>query len=131
MGHSPAGSSVKQMIHYAQCMSSNRFRKYDYGLLNIFEYGSLFPPDYDLSKVNTNCHFIYSENDNFAAVKDVEYLYSLIPQKHQKGFHKVPFAKFNHLDYTFGKTVEDLVYKTVEDILAQTNGNSCCSCEEN
>lgn len=33
MGHTPAGASVDQVVHYAQGIRSGRFRQFDFGEL--------------------------------------------------------------------------------------------------
>nr|ALX00066.1 lipase 3 [Melanoplus sanguinipes] len=50
--HLPAGSSIRQFIHYAQGIDKGHFRQYDYGLLENFKrYGQSSPPDYNLANV--------------------------------------------------------------------------------
>lgn len=47
-----------------------KFKKYDYGILgNKNKYGTLNPPDYDLSKIKVPVSLYYSENDWLANVK--------------------------------------------------------------
>lgn len=129
MGHSPAGSSTKQLLHFAQCIKSKKFRAFDYGMIeNLFNYGSISPPDYPLDKVNVPCVFIYGENDNFAAEEDVFRLWNSLPPKCRKEIYNVPFPKFNHLDFLFAKNVTTLVYDKVIDIINKNNGRDCCNC---
>lgn len=64
LGHSPAGSSTRTVLHYAQGVNSGAFRKYDFGQeRNLVEYGSLVPPAYNLSKVTAPIAFYWGEND--------------------------------------------------------------------
>lgn len=44
--HSPAGASVRNMLHYAQIVRGGSFRKYDHGLNNILVWGQAIPPLY-------------------------------------------------------------------------------------
>lgn len=65
----PAGSSVKQLMHFAQEILSGHFRKYDYGIVgNLIKYGKLTPPDYALENVTAPVALFYSQNDWFANV---------------------------------------------------------------
>ena len=51
-GHYPAGSSLKQFLHFAQLISSGRFQKYDYGTtLNKQYYGQELAPEIDISTI--------------------------------------------------------------------------------
>lgn len=68
--HTPAGASVGQLVHYGQGVNSGKFRQYDFGLLgNMAKYGSISPPDYELSKVTAPIALHYSDNDWLAAIK--------------------------------------------------------------
>lgn len=43
---------------------------FDYGLTkNVFKYGSMFPPKYDLASITAPVYLHYSDNDWMAAVK--------------------------------------------------------------
>ncbi|XP_067217198.1 lipase 3-like [Linepithema humile] len=82
LGHVPAGSSVKQIIHYGQLIRSGllispgKFKQYDNGpISNKKEYASLTPPNYDVTKIKVPVALHYSKNDWLANVKDVEKLY--------------------------------------------------------
>ncbi|GJQ87658.1 hypothetical protein Trydic_g17477 [Trypoxylus dichotomus] len=106
--NAPAGSSTKQLLHYAQEMRSAKFRKYDHGMLNLFHYGSLIPPDYDLSKVTAPVALAYSQNDWLSSVVDVHQLASELPNVVE--YHLVSDKRFNHLDYLFAIDCKELLY---------------------
>jgi lysosomal acid lipase/cholesteryl ester hydrolase len=76
-GHSPAGASAKQMIHFGQIIRGQLFRQYDYGALNLQQHGQLFPPNYDLSRVTAPVFLYHSTNDWLAPPegKTRSYLY--------------------------------------------------------
>lgn len=70
MENTPAGSSVKQVLHYSQLINSAKFRMYDYGFAkNLVKYGQMTPPEYDLSSVTAPVYLHYSDNDWLCAVK--------------------------------------------------------------
>lgn len=47
--------------------------------------------------------------------KDVKKLYHLLPNK--LDMYRVPFPKFNHLDFIWGKDAPELVYKRLLEIM--------------
>ncbi|XP_012537855.1 lipase 3 isoform X3 [Monomorium pharaonis] len=118
LGHVPASTATKQLVHYAQLIKSGtfffsgKFKQYDHGILkNLKVYGSLNPPTYDLSKVKTPTHLYYSENDWLSNVKDVEKLYSQL--SNPSGKTLIANKNFNHVDYMWAKDVKKLVYDLI------------------
>lgn len=106
------GSSVDQLIHYAQGINSKKFRMFDFGLTtNLLKYGSFSPPDYNLAAVTAPVYLHYSDNDWMASVKDVDELASKLGNL--VGKFRVPDAKFNHLDYTYATDADTLLYNRV------------------
>lgn len=66
----PAGCSTRQFLHYAQEITSKKFRKYDYGSSeNLDKYGQISPPDYDLNKITAPIALYYGSNDRLTAVE--------------------------------------------------------------
>lgn len=85
---------------------------FDFGVTkNLFKYGSLFPPDYNLKHVTAPVFLHYSDNDWMAAVKDVDELAGKLGNV--VGKFRVPDPKFNHLDYTYAKDADTLLYNRV------------------
>ncbi|XP_053594558.1 uncharacterized protein LOC103571606 [Microplitis demolitor] len=116
LGHVPAGSSVKQFLHFSQLVKSRKFRQFDYGLMGNFRrYGTLSPPEYDLSKVTTPVVLHYCINDWLSSVIDVETLSRKLPNVHGK--MKVPHPPFGHLDYLYGVEADKLIYEKVLSII--------------
>lgn len=118
MGHTPAGSSTKQFLHYAQSIRSGKFRKWDYGMFkNLKVYGSISPPKYDLGKVKAPVALHYSHNDWLAAETDVLKLYKYLGNP--IGRFLVTDRQFNHLDYMWAKDVDTLVYNAVFSLMTR------------
>ncbi|KAK5647420.1 hypothetical protein RI129_002312 [Pyrocoelia pectoralis] len=116
MGHTPAGASTKQFLHYAQEVNSGHFRQYDYGVLgNLNKYKSLFPPKYNLSNVKAPVYLHYSPNDWFSNPKDVNRLYQELGNV--KGRFISLDHKFNHVDYLYGIDTPDLIYARVLSLM--------------
>lgn len=115
MGHTPAGASSDQMIHYGQGIRSSRFRRYDFGVQNIIRYGSLIPPKYNLGNVRAPVSLYYSSNDFLSEPVDVEKLWHGL----RNPVHKIHVAdpRFNHFDYVWAIDQRTLVYDRVVSIM--------------
>ena len=114
----PAGTSAKNMIHWAQSINSGRFAKFDYGLFeNLAKYTDVIPPSYDLGRItNKNIVLMSSTNDAFADPLDVAILRSKLNVKPLKDY-LVPDPLFNHLDFIWALDAGGLVNKVVIDVL--------------
>lgn len=117
VSHTPAGTSVKNMVHFAQLVREKRFQKYDYGRSkNIEVYGQETPPEYNVSRVTAPVGLFWSENDWFADPKDVRQLSERLPALTLN--YKVPDPVFTHVDFTFGVHAKDLVYNAMMKLMA-------------
>lgn len=62
--HTPAGTSLKTILHFSQGIQSKRFLHYDYGTeMNTRIYNSEIPPEYDFSKITVPIALFWAEND--------------------------------------------------------------------
>ncbi|RLN94008.1 hypothetical protein BBJ28_00009558 [Nothophytophthora sp. Chile5] len=129
----PAGTSVKNMGHYAQGIRADTFASYDYGcsclrLLglslcsthiceNKLQYGSFDPPAFAVSDmVYPRTGFFRGENDILATATDVEQIRSALPTATL--VHDAEVLGFSHLDFTWAVNANEKVY---QDVLAQLN----------
>lgn len=113
--YDPAGASTRQFVHYAQSMTSGKFRKYDYGLIgNLEKYGHIHPPEYNLSKVKLPVYMYYSSNDALVAPEDSRKLYKALPNAQK---FLVPYESFTHLDFLWAKHVDVWVYNQVLSLM--------------
>lgn len=120
VGHTPAGSSTKQFLHYSQEINSGHFRQWDYGLIgNWAHYKHLYPPEYALEKITAPVYLIYSHNDWLAAETDVNRLYNKLGNC--QGKFLVADRSFNHLDYMYAIDAPELVYSKVIALAARHN----------
>ncbi|KAJ3658407.1 hypothetical protein Zmor_010145 [Zophobas morio] len=117
-GHTPAGASVRQLMHYAQEINSGYFREYDFGLDNLAIYGQLSPPDYDLSKITAPIYMFYSHNDWMAGETDVIKLCDGLGDACAAHF-LVSDDEFNHLDYLYGISAPEILYARVISLMAR------------
>lgn len=122
LGHSPAGSSTKTILHYAQEIKSRKFQQFDTGCSKN-KRGSeecnavAGAQEYDLSKITVPIDLHYADNDWLASPQDVQHLASKL--KGAVDVIRVPFPKFNHIDFMWAKDVYNLVYASVINSLKE------------
>ncbi|KAK8400724.1 hypothetical protein O3P69_002492 [Scylla paramamosain] len=117
LAHTPAGSSVHTINHFAQIVLSGKFQKYDYGLLgNLNHYGQNKPPEYNLSAVTTPVGLFWGQTDWVAAPGDVARLAVELPNVAVN--HRVNKDQFNHLDFGWSIHPYEYVYKHVLEFFA-------------
>lgn len=108
VGHSPAGASIKQGVHYGQLVKSGRFCQFDYGPLeNMNRYNTLTPPDYNISKITSPMYLFYSVGDMFSDIRDVERFKKELPNV--KAYVRVDDPKWTHLDFVAGLTSKSTI----------------------
>lgn len=111
-GHSPAGASTMQMIHFGQNVRARNFRQYDHGIfLNPIHYGSMFPPTYNLANVEAPVFLYHSRNDWLAPPEDVQLLFDDLPNVRVK--HLVSMPQFNHMDFVWAINQRTLLHEHV------------------
>ena len=117
-GHTPAGSSVRQIFHYAQGISGKGFNRYDQGssLANNITYGSTSPPSYDLSKVTAPVFLHYSANDLLSEIPDVDTLFEQLSSNTVSRF-LIPMSSFSHFDFLYAIDAKELVYDNVINLI--------------
>lgn len=108
--HTPAGTSIKTIVHYAQEIHDDGlFKQFDYGRNeNELRYGQATPPQYPVENITTPVALIYADNDWLAGPDDVQLLNRRL--KNSLGMSRVPFDTFNHLDFMWGLDAKTLVY---------------------
>jgi hypothetical protein len=116
--HFPAGTSAKNMVHFAQGVSSKRFAQYDLGRKkNMDVYGMDKPPEYPIEDIT--CPYIAlmsSENDWLASPKDVDILRSRLNVKPIEDY-VVELPQWNHLDFILAKDSGKYVNTKVVDLM--------------
>ncbi|CAB0032504.1 unnamed protein product [Trichogramma brassicae] len=80
LGHSPAGSSIKQLFHFAQGHTSKKFRQFDFGSskMNVIFYNSTEPPEYKMEHVKIPTAIYYAHNDLVADSRDDAHIIVII-----------------------------------------------------
>ncbi|GMS95377.1 hypothetical protein PENTCL1PPCAC_17552, partial [Pristionchus entomophagus] len=114
----PAGTSTRNLLHWAQISSRESIAHYDFNnpIENMLHYGKLNPPTYNYTEIEVPIYFYWSRNDWLTTPMDI--FQDLLP-KLRKGLVKGAFEipEYNHLDFVIATTVADRVYKPVLDII--------------
>lgn len=94
LSQTPAGMSVRQVIHYIQQVRHGSFRQFDYddAEINLKKYGNHTPPEYDLSRVTVPVNIYGSFDDKLANVVNVRKLLERLPNVKLK--YVVPIVDF-------------------------------------
>ncbi|CAF4863832.1 unnamed protein product [Pieris macdunnoughi] len=109
------GAAVKQYAHYGQNIRDKSFRSYDHGLLqNLVRYGSITPPEYDLSKIAVDMTMHYTLGDILLDEQDVLAMAEAIPNCKVR---RVAREDFSHTDFVRARDSKELVYEYVIDDL--------------
>merc|ERR1711976_722099 len=110
--HTPAGASTQTVLHYAQEVNSKKFSSWNDGEHAV--------EVYDPTTMNVPTALYWSQNDWLAQPDDVLRLISALPNI--VDIYKVPFDKWNHLDYLWGLDANTLVYpRVLENIKKMQN----------
>lgn len=108
----PAGASVKQILHFIQEVRSNKFAQYNHGTLgNMAKYGTKDPPQYPLSNVSAPLYLYYGKNDWLVDPRDVKKL-----KKHLSNIkfdYLIPSPLWNHVDFLFAMNAKKMLYDIV------------------
>lgn len=112
--HSPAGTSVKTIVHYAQSIDSGKFQMFNYGPEeNIKIYNQTDPPTYDPSKVPVPVVLFSGTADWLAVPDDVTKLKQELPNV---VFHNI-LDRWEHLDFIWAMDSPTVCYDDVIDVL--------------
>lgn len=112
--HEPDGTSVKNLIHFAQGVQSNIFQAYDYGTPqdNMAHYNQTTPPVYTLQPLKIPTAIFWSGNDWLADPVDVSYILANVGNIVYEKY----IPEFNHLDFVWAITANKVLYP---DLVAQ------------
>ncbi|CAK1547640.1 unnamed protein product [Leptosia nina] len=105
--HFPAGSSAKQLVHFAQLILSGYFRQYDYGPKNYEKYGSIIPPSYPVGKITAPVAVFYGIGDWLSESVDVKKLTSKLPNLIE--LYTVENENWSHFDFVYARDIKTLI----------------------
>ncbi|XP_072050943.1 gastric triacylglycerol lipase-like [Amphiura filiformis] len=114
ISNSPAGTSLKNVEHWAQVVYSASIARFDYGDdENIKHYGQNKPPMYQMHDIDIPVALFYGAKDILAQPKDV---YKLLSQL-KNVIYKKEIETYGHLDFIWAVDSVNYVYKDVLKIL--------------
>ncbi|XP_077536700.1 lipase 3-like isoform X1 [Haemaphysalis longicornis] len=109
--HLPAGTSLKNIIHFDQLVKSKKFQKFDYGAFyNKDYYAKRSVPEYEISNVKTDLGIFWSEGDEFIPPDDVRELLSTL-NRHVKKSHFIDDPFYTHVHFLISTTNGLYLYK--------------------
>uniref|UniRef100_A0A3B4BBB6 Lipase n=1 Tax=Periophthalmus magnuspinnatus TaxID=409849 RepID=A0A3B4BBB6_9GOBI len=112
--HCPAGTSVQNMVHWAQAVKGGKLSAFDYGdKENMKHYNQSTPPDYDVRKMKVPTALFTGGHDTLADPKDVALL---IPQISNLVFH-LHLEEWEHLDFIWGLDAKDKMFPSILKLL--------------
>jgi len=109
--HDPAGTSAKNIAHFAQLVRQNKYQMFDYGKGNQDHYGQKTPPLYDLSKLKTKIALFTGTQDYLADPKDFSRLKGELPQNLIVDTLNVD--EYSHIDFIWGVDASTKIYQEV------------------
>ncbi|XP_056153129.1 gastric triacylglycerol lipase [Lampris incognitus] len=113
--HCPAGTSVQNMIHWAQAVHSGKLMAYDYGSAagNMAHYNQSTPPLYNVKDMKVPTALFSGGQDTLADPKDVAIL---LTQVSNLVFHK-HVEHWEHLDFIWGLDAPQEMFPDVLKLL--------------
>eukprot|EP00475_Leptophrys_vorax_P041301 TRINITY_DN77878_c0_g1_i1.p1 TRINITY_DN77878_c0_g1~~TRINITY_DN77878_c0_g1_i1.p1 ORF type:complete len:413 (-),score=120.90 TRINITY_DN77878_c0_g1_i1:32-1270(-) len=118
VSHTPAGTSVQNMAHWAQMVRDNRFGMYDWGSAdeNMKKYNQSTPPNYDITRIKLPVALFTGGNDLLADPEDVEKLEALLTPNSNIVFNQM-VDYYEHLDFVWGLDAHKVIYPNVLSVL--------------
>lgn len=127
ISQTPAGTSVKNMAHFAQGIRKGTYKKYDYGCScltvlpiswcsslickNKAVYGTFTPPSYNLSSMAYPRTAFYTGSEDWLAVSsDINKLRTGLPSG---TIISDTLTDYNHLDFTWAYEAPSVIYNTM------------------
>ncbi|XP_039337829.1 lysosomal acid lipase/cholesteryl ester hydrolase-like isoform X2 [Mauremys reevesii] len=115
VGHSPAGTSVQNILHWRQALYSKQLQAYDYGSKekNMEKYNQTTPPIYKIEELKMPIAVWSGGHDLFADPKDVAALLGRITNL---VYHK-HFPEWQHLDFIWGLDAAKRMYVKIIELM--------------
>jgi len=114
MDNTPAGTSVRNMLHWTQGVTEGKFQMFDYGYLgNMAFYNSPTPPQYQPQNFTSPPIALFTgSKDILADLADIHHLVDVLPTSNKPIVnHNEP--TYNHLDFVWGLNACQKIYPSV------------------
>lgn len=118
--YEPGGTSTKNVIHWIQLYSEQKYCEYDYGKKeNMNIYGQSYPPQYithNWAEWNIKSMLTTSDSDPFSDDADTNFFVNKVNNKNNLIFKNL--TNYNHVDYLWSKEAkQDIFYDVVNFLL--------------
>ncbi|XP_014822117.1 PREDICTED: lysosomal acid lipase/cholesteryl ester hydrolase-like [Calidris pugnax] len=114
--HYPDGTSVKNMIHWAQVMKSGEFKAFDYSSENLAVYHQETPPFYRVEEMPVPTA-VWSGGEDWAA--DWRDIRLLLPRiTHLVTYGHIP--DWNHWDFIWGLDAPERLYSSILELMEES-----------
>ncbi|KAG3264919.1 gastric triacylglycerol lipase [Ictidomys tridecemlineatus] len=117
LAHNPAGTSVQDVLHWAQAARSGKFQAFDWGspFQNMRHYNQRTPPYYNVTAMSVPIAVWNGGNDILADPHDVNIL---LPKLSNLIYHK-EILPYNHLDFIWAINAPQKVYNEIVSMMSE------------
>ncbi|XP_065837987.1 gastric triacylglycerol lipase-like [Oscarella lobularis] len=124
LSHTPAGTSVQNMYHFAQGVRYGTFQMYDYGSTkaNMAHYNNSTPPQYNLTNFHVPTHVYAGGQDDLANPTDVAWLIEQLSATNALLSNQT-IPSYEHLDFIWGEDARTRVYADIIEKAKASAGN--------
>ncbi|XP_008313197.1 gastric triacylglycerol lipase [Cynoglossus semilaevis] len=114
--HCPAGTSVQNMVHWAQSVHGEKLMAFDFGFSgNMKHYNQSTPPEYHVQNMKVPTALFSGGQDTLADPKDVAVL---LTQVSQLVFHQ-HIQHWEHLDFIWGLDAAEQMFPSILKLMQQ------------
>ncbi|XP_030741797.1 gastric triacylglycerol lipase isoform X2 [Echinops telfairi] len=119
LSHNPAGTSVQNVLHWSQAVSSGKFQAFDWGspVQNKMHYNQPTPPFHNMTAMRVPIAVWSGGNDWLADPHDVDLL---LPRLSNVIYSK-KIAPYNHLNFIWAVNAAQEIYNEIVSVIARVS----------